>query len=133
MKVTRCGIVAATVLAGAAIGFASAASADDFSGTYTYAAGNSYTSTWTVTPCGPGCAHIESKLSHTDAHLTNGQWVLSQHYDPPNGVRCDDGVDVGATKTSTIDASTLRGTTMAQADSHCHDNTTIAFTLTKVS
>lgn len=57
---TRSGIGATTVLAVAAIGFANPALADDFNGTYTYAAGDSYTSSWKVTPCGPGCAHIES-------------------------------------------------------------------------
>jgi hypothetical protein len=51
------GLAATVVLAGAAVGFASPAKADDFSGTY-IPNGPGMNSTWVVTPCGPDCARI---------------------------------------------------------------------------
>ena len=56
MNVTA-GIAAATMLAGAAVGFASPARAADFSGTF-IPNGPGMQSTWVVTPCGRDCARI---------------------------------------------------------------------------
>ena len=51
------GIAAATIVASAAVGFASPAWADEFSGTFV-PNGPGLNSTWTVMPCGPDCARI---------------------------------------------------------------------------
>ena len=96
-------------LAGAAIGFASPASADDFSGTYTGAPKADGTDTWTVTPCGPGCADVTSLIPYTaQAHLANGQWTMTAV--ESGGAACRGG-GVGPTDSIWIwDAATLAGT-----------------------
>jgi hypothetical protein len=69
MNVTA-GIAAATMLAGAAVGFASPARAADFSGTF-IPNGPGMQSTWVVTPCGPDCARIADSTGWT-AEPTRG-------------------------------------------------------------
>jgi hypothetical protein len=73
MNVTG-GLAAAAVFAGAAIGFASPARADDFSGTFV-PNGPGLQSTWVVTSCGPDCARIADRTGWTvDAHPWDGLW-----------------------------------------------------------
>src|SRR4029077_12895528 len=73
MNVTA-GLAAATIVAGAAVGFAGPARADDFSGTY-IPNGPGMRSTWVVPPCGPDCAHIaDSSGWSADAHPFGGVW-----------------------------------------------------------
>jgi hypothetical protein len=138
MKITT-GFAAAAVLVGAAVGLASPAWADDFNGTYTYSTSGGATSTWTVTSCGPGCAHVVTKITNADAHLTNGQWVLVSHYDAPNGIRCNDGTQVASTRTFTWDATTLQGQVSDVSDGPAcgvagsYTPAPVPFSLTKVS
>jgi hypothetical protein len=107
MNVTA-GLVAATVVAGAAVGFASPARADDFSGTYV-PNGPGLTSTWVVTPCGADCARITDSTGWTaDAHPWDGLWRFV--VDLPDGTKCNnDGVKPG-TVTFKVDASRQEGT-----------------------
>jgi hypothetical protein len=102
------GLAAAAVFAGAAIGFASPARADDFSGTFV-PNGPGLQSTWVVTSCGPDCARIADSTGWTvDAHPWNGLWRFV--VDLPDGTKCNnDGVAPG-TVTFKVDASRQEGT-----------------------
>lgn len=102
------GLVAATVIAGAAVGFASPARADAFSGTYR-PNGPGMDSTWVVTPCGPDCARIADSAGWTaEAHPWDGSWRFV--VDVANGTKCNnDGVKPG-TVTFKIDVSRQEGT-----------------------
>lgn len=100
------------VLAGTAIALAAPASADDFSGVYTYngpPTATTNTTTWTVTPCGPGCAHVVSASgeTNTDAHLVGGSWTFQGQY--PDAFDCADGSIVPGIKVFTLDPNTLQG------------------------
>jgi hypothetical protein len=107
MNVTA-GLVAATVVAGAAVGFASPAWADDFNGTF-IPNGPGLNSTWVVTSCGADCARIADSSGWTaDAHPWNGLWRFV--VDLQDGTKCNnDGVKPG-TVTFKVDASRHEGT-----------------------
>jgi hypothetical protein len=101
--------LAAVVIAGAAVGFASPArSADDFSGTFV-PNGPGLRSTWVVTPCGPDCARITDSTGWTvDAHPWAGLWRFV--VDLPDGTKCNnDGVKPGRV-TFKVDAGRQEGT-----------------------
>jgi hypothetical protein len=107
MKVTAG--LAAVVVAGAAVGFASPAGAlDDFSGTY-IPNGPGLHSTWVVTPCGPDCARISDSTGWVaDAHPWAGLWRFV--VDLTDGTKCNnDGVAPG-TVTFKVDAPRQEGT-----------------------
>lgn len=117
-------LATAAMFAGAATGAAAPAWADDFSGTYQVSSTDGSTGTDTITSCGPGCAHILSASGeiNTDAHLVNGQWVWKA--DIPDGIACDDGAVVAATKTYTVDAGTLQGNIHTISDGPACGNST---------
>src|SRR5690242_16017729 len=77
-------IVAAGVvvgLGGTACGEES--SVAELSGTYRYHGANNGVVTWTVTPCGPGCANVASAAEggyaayHGQAKLSGNQWSMT--------------------------------------------------------
>jgi len=111
--ITR-GIVAAAILAAAALGAAAPASAAPvMSGHYieieTGAAGQSTTNDWYVTPCGDGCASINSNGGPVgQARLVNGQWTM----DVTGMAACPDGTRVPNAFSDhyTWDPNTLAGT-----------------------
>jgi hypothetical protein len=117
MSVTR-GLAAAAVLAGLAVGTASAAwAAPTMSGhyieTWTAANGQSGTNDWYFTPCGDGCASAAvGGPSHGplgQARLVNGQWTL----DSAGDWACPDGshdVPDALSLHFTWDPNTLAGT-----------------------
>ena len=101
--------LAAVVIAGGAVGFASPArAADDFSGTF-IPNGPGLQSTWVVTPCGLDCARISDSTGWTaDAHPWAGLWRFV--VDLPDGTKCNnDGVKPG-TVTFKVDAGRQQGT-----------------------
>lgn len=103
------GLAAATIVAGAAVGFASpAGAANDFSGTF-IPNGPGLNSTWVVTPCGTDCAHIADSTGWSaDAHPWTGLWRFV--VDLPDGTKCNnDGVAPG-TVTFKVDAPRQEGT-----------------------
>lgn len=113
--------------------------ADNFSGTYTYSAPASgstpaVTATWTVTPCGPGCAHVTSSTGwNVDAQLIHGTWVTVR-YD--QGVfYCPDGSTAPGIKADIIDPNTLQGQIQPLPGPACGQaddtGTPTSFTLTK--
>ncbi|OMC17178.1 hypothetical protein [Mycobacterium sp. SP-6446] len=138
MHIKRRLSVAAGVAA-AAVGYACPAWADDgLSGTYNYVNQTGFTSTWTATPCGPGCAHVFTSHSaaNYDLKLSNGRSVAT--VDSPDAVHCRDGTTAPATVTISVAAATLRGTsTTSTTVGVCGDPPRTygpdTFTLTKVS
>ena len=116
MTITR-GIAAAAMLAGLAVGTASAAWADTtMSGRYirteTSQTGQSETADWYATPCGDGCASIASTPGGpaiSQARLANGQWTLTSS---SHRLECPDGTVVPNAVNAyyTWDPNTLAGT-----------------------
>ncbi len=116
MKIIR-GVTAFVIFAGLAVGFASPASADDFSGTYTIDYGED-TATWTVIPCENDeqpfvqCVHVSESGSQlapwqADAHWSVGSWSLFA--ERPDVLVCGDESKHPARATYALDATTLEG------------------------
>lgn len=127
----------AAVLATAAVAGAEVAATPDFSGQYAYSysggtSGVPFATTWTVTPCGPGCAHVttSSGLTDTDAHLYGGRWVF-QRYDDA-GIRCDNQKLMGATVEFRVDPQTLKGELQPQGNPCGGTSRMTTFTLAKI-
>jgi len=136
------GLTAAAIVAGGAVCFASPVRADDFSGAY-LRTGLGTQSTWFVTPCGPGCAHVaDSSGWSADAHMVNGQWTFS--IDRPDATRCRNGswapgtsLYSPGTSLYSVDAGKLAGTVVTSNPVPCElaagYSTPIYFTLTKAA
>jgi hypothetical protein len=136
MNVTA-GFAAATIVAGAAVGFASPAHADDFSGTY-IPNGPGLQSTWVVTPCGDDCVRVtDSSGWSADAHPFDGVWRFVVNL--PNGTKCNNDGTAPGTVTFKVDAPRQEGTFLttnpatwcpyALAPGYSHP---VYFTLTKI-
>jgi hypothetical protein len=116
MTITR-GFGATVIVAGLAIGTASAAWADTtMSGHYlrteTGQSGESGTADWYATPCGDGCASIADTPGGPEvskARLVNGQWTLAS---ASHTIACPDGTVVpnAVSGQYTWDPNTLTGT-----------------------
>jgi hypothetical protein len=136
MNVTA-GTAAAVVLVGAAIGFASPAQADDFSGTF-LANGPGLTATWVVTPCGADCARVaDSSGWSADAHPWAGMWRFV--VDTPDGTKCNNDGVLPGTVTFKVDLPRQEGTSLAtNPSSDCRwglapgYSQPVLFTLTRV-
>jgi hypothetical protein len=125
---------AMAVIPCAAIGFASPAQADNFSGTY-IRTGSGEQSTWVVTPCGPGCAHVsDSDGWSADAHLVGGLWTLT--VDLPNATICNNDGTAPGTLTYKVVPSRQEGTVVNILPAPCQLAPGYAkplyFTLTRV-
>jgi hypothetical protein len=136
MNVTA-GMAAAAVLAGAAVGFASPAQADDFSGTFR-PNGPGLDSTWVVTPCGADCARVSDSTGWSaDAHPFGGFWRFV--VDLPDGTKCNNDGVLPGTVTFKVDQSLQGGTSLAtNPSSDCQwglapgYSQPVLFTLTKL-
>lgn len=117
MTITR-GIAAAAMLAGLAVGTASAAWAETMmSGHYTRTetnpqTGQSETDDWYATSCGDGCASLASTPGGPDlsqAELVNGQWTMDSAV---HTLSCPDGTVVPNAVSAHYmwDPNTLAGT-----------------------
>lgn len=137
---TRTALLAGGLAAGIA-GFSLAlptlASADqDLTGTYRYlvteeldrgaAAEINARPTWTVTPCGPGCAHVSSSPDQGpgggggydgDLKLVDGVWQMS--VTRPDLSVCNDGRRLPGTVTYSMDPATLTGTANGATPADC--------------
>jgi hypothetical protein len=138
---------AAAMLASVAVvGTASSAWADPptMSGTYTQQVGGIDVSYWIATPCGPGCAQIQTAntpngpYANSTAQLVGGQWNMSAI--SAVGEKCDDGRGVPAIFNFSWDPNTLTGHIAATSLGNCGQppsGTPLAypapFTLTKTS
>jgi hypothetical protein len=129
----------------------SVAEADTMSGAYTYRNNSKgLSTTWTFTPCGPGCAEVVSapmvgsEPASTlagfsgQATLNRNKWTMTA--ERSDAATCDlDGSDVPGTSTYTWDNDNLSGIfTSFFAEAGCGDpanltNEPTMFTLTKSS
>jgi hypothetical protein len=135
----------AALLAGAfAVGFgglslalpAPAWADQDFSGTYAYfvteevdrgaAVEINTLRTWTVTPCGPGCAHVSSAPQagtggsgayDGDLRLIDGAWRMTVAR--PDLSVCNDGRSLPGTVSYSVDPVTLTGTANGTVAADC--------------
>jgi hypothetical protein len=124
-------LIAAVICVGAAVGFASPASAEEFLGVYRFKSTSGDTSKWTITPCadtighsavnsfGPGCVYVGvTNISSSidpfsgQARLDSGRWNMTVEL--PDAVRCeiDQRIYPGRLEYS-WDAASLSGTVVA--------------------
>lgn len=82
--------------------------------------------TWTVTPCGPGCAHVSSSrgdglgatAAYTgDLQLVDGVWQMT--VSRPDLAVCNDGRSLPGTVVYSVDPATLTGTANGTLASDC--------------
>lgn len=113
------------------------ASADaDLTGTYTYFVTQEVdrgatveintVRTWTVTPCGPGCAHVSSSADRApegggaydgDLHLVDGVWQMTVAR--PDLSLCNDGRRLPGSVSYSVDPQTLTGIANGTAAAEC--------------
>ena len=146
---------AAAILAAVAIGVPSPAGAGgptapatpiaELSGTYTFTVQTGNTTTWTITPCGPGCATVAATNSSAgnapytgQAQLAGDRWNMTAAR--PDALTCDDNSRAQGTTIYSWGAGTFAGTAFSQGDPGVCGRTdpdglrgpTSEFTLTKV-
>src|SRR5215217_8262711 len=108
----------AAILACSAVGFASPARADGFSGTF-IPNGPGLNSTWVVTSCGSDCAHIaDSSGWSADARPFGDIWRFVVNL--PDGTRCN---------TNAAPCPNAPGYWSPQAPGYAHP---VYFTLTRI-
>lgn len=82
--------------------------------------------TWTVTPCGPGCAHVSSSADRApggtgaydgDLQLVDGVWQMTVAR--PDLSLCNDGKRLPGTVSYSVDPATLSGTANATVAADC--------------
>lgn len=87
---TITGLAVGVVLAGAAVGFAGSAAAEEMTGTYVYTTpSGGHAGHWVFSPCGPNCAtvHMQEGSQWTaNANFSGGRWHLI--VDDPQGMNC---------------------------------------------
>ncbi len=124
---------------------APAARVGELSGTYTFTVESGNTTTWTITPCGPGCADVAATSSSAgnapysgQAQLAGDRWNMTAAR--PDALTCDDNNRAAGTTIYSWGAVTLAGTAFSQAGPGMCGSTdpdgsrgpTTEFTLTKV-
>ena len=157
------GFGAAAIFAWVAIGIASPAWADgpttptspagpapaapvgELSGTYTFTVESGNTTTWTITPCGPGCANVAAANSSAgnapydgQAQLAGERWNMTAAR--PDALTCNDNSRAPGTTTYSWGGATLAGAAFSQGGPGSCGSTdpdgfrgpTTEFTLTKV-
>ena len=138
MIVSR-GLAAAAIAAVSALGFASPAWADAFSGTYSLnlnGAPGAHTSWTAESACPPsgGCvAHITSSSGWSgDAQLAGDRWTMT--VDRPDGQSCPDGTRHSELQTWSWDTAALTGQVsgVSTDPAACPQGPSNSFTLTKV-
>jgi len=119
--------------------------AAELSGTYTFTVQTGNTTTWAITPCGPGCATVAATNSSAgnapytgQARLAGDQWNMTAAR--PDALTCDDNSRAPGTTIYSWGAVTFAGTAFSQgapgvcgsADTEGVRGPTSEFTLTKV-
>ena len=132
------GLTAAAIAAGVALGLASLAWADDFSGTYSLSISGApgAPTSWianSTCPASGGCvAHITSSTGWSgDAQLAGGRWTMT--VDRPDGQSCPDGTRHSELQTWSWDAAALTGQVsgVSKDPAACSQGPPNSFTLTK--
>lgn len=132
-------LTTAIVATGLAIGFASPARADDFSGVYAMSltrapgAHTSWNATSTCRPSGGCIAHVVSSVGWSaDAQLTGDRWTMM--VERPDGQSCPDGTRHPEVQIWTWDAAALTGLVggVATGQPACQMGAPDSFTLTEV-
>src|SRR5215212_3113042 len=154
---------AAAVFAAVAIGFPSpawaggpttptspsvpapAAPVGELSGTYTFTVDSGNTTTWTITPCGPGCASVAATNSSAgnapysgQAQLAGDRWNMTAARS--DALTCNDNSRASGTTIYSWGAATHTGTAFSQGSPGSCGSTdpeglrgpTTEFTLTRV-
>ena len=124
---------------------APAAPVGELSGTYTFTVESGNTTTWTITPCGTGCATVAATNSSAgnapytgQAQLIGDRWNMTAAR--PDALTCDDNSRAPGTTIYSWGAVTLAGTAFSQGGPGMCGSTdpvgfrgpTSEFTLTKV-
>ena len=124
---------------------APAAPVAELSGTYTFTVESGNTTTWTITPCGPGCANVAATNSSAgnapytgQAQLAGDRWNMTAAR--PDALTCDDNSRAQGTTIYSWGAVTFAGTAFSQGDPGVCGSSdpdgfrgpTSEFTLTKV-
>ncbi len=93
----------------------------ELSGTYTFTVQTGNTTTWAITPCGPGCATVAATNSSAgnapytgQAQLAGDRWNMTASR--PDALTCDDNSRVPGTTIYSWGAVTLAGTAFSQGD-----------------
>jgi hypothetical protein len=122
-----------------------AAPVRELSGTYTFTVESGNTTTWTVTPCGPGCADVAATNSSAGnapysghAQLAGDRWNMTAAR--PDALVCGDNSHAAGTTIYSWGAVTLAGTAFSQGSPGVCGSTepgglrgpVTEFTLTKV-
>jgi hypothetical protein len=99
---------------------APAAPVGELSGTYTFTVDSGNTTTWTITPCGPGCASVAATNSSAgnapysgQAQLAGDRWNMTAARS--DALMCDDNNRAPGTTVYSWSATTLAGTAFSQA------------------
>lgn len=111
-------VAIACAIAPASVGLAVPAAAEsDVFGTYSFAADDGESATWTLTPCAdnaPGCVRVSETGNSKrapwsgDAHWSVGSLIL--FVQQPDAILCADGGAAPGMNTYSLDGSTLSGT-----------------------
>jgi hypothetical protein len=137
--IVRRGLTAAAITAVSALGFASSAWADVFSGTYSLnlngasGAPTSWTARSACPPSGGCVAHITSSSGWSgDAQLAGDRWTMT--VDRPDGQSCPDGTRHSELQTWSWDTAALTGQVsgVSTDPAACPQGPINSFTLTKV-
>jgi hypothetical protein len=132
------GVATAAIFTAGAICVASAAHADNFSGTFLRTGpgteSDEWQTTWVVTPCGAGCAHVADSTGWSaDAHVINGRWTFEVFR--PDATKCLNGWAPGTANYS-VDAARLDGWVVTTKPAPCALQagyaTPLYFSLTRV-
>jgi hypothetical protein len=98
---------------------ARAAPVGELSGTYTFTVATGNTTTWMITPCGPGCANVAATNSSAgnapysgQAQLAGDRWNMTAAR--PDALTCDDNSRAAGTTIYSWGAATLAGTAFSQ-------------------
>jgi len=80
-----------------------AAPVEELSGTYIFTVESGNTTTWTITPCGPGCADVAATNSSAgnapytgQAQLAGDRWNMTAAR--PDAITCDDNSRAAGTR-----------------------------------
>lgn len=143
MNLAAIALTGAALIAGPVAQAGPAGAAEpDMTGTYTFAAEDGQSATWTITPCAEGadmCVLVAEtgnsrRVPWTgDAHYTVGSWIL--FIQQPDAILCPDGTSAPGMNTYSWDAVALTGSASINSKGACGakpGSLSIPFTLSRI-